>query len=670
MKSNRTAFIANTMLLLFIAACVWLVLVYVASEKERDLANWQARLGVIAESQKRTVDTALLKQSEQLQVMADNPLVQIFLAEGMSDFQQGASEEKLGQMHHLKNLMNATAKASGVFTPVKVINNNRQETVNDGLAITGPERILMSTRYFPAEDPQVIKLVRQALSKKRRIISDIYLDPSNQPRYIIAVPVRSVQSVNNHDFRGTVVAVINPEHSIYKTIGRHWLTTMSDETIIALRGRNSVLYGSPLKHPFTVFHRESADNDRVATVFAVNHPGGFALKHDYNNNEVLVTSRPVNNTSWILVQKINASEALKESISHQKFILVILLLFVFFIAVSFIAIWRHATSLRLKKTTDRLAARTALLNAVSDSITDFIFLLDSEEKLVLVNRALSCFLNVAAADVKGKALNHLYDVDTASRLLKVKQDGVTRNREMRLEINGKRHDYHVTVVELRHETYQHSHLYVLHDITELKDTQGKHNRMMEAIIRTLVRLIDIHDPHCAFHSERTREVAIAIANAMGLPKERVESLGMAALLANVGKLYLPAEVLTSVEVLTPESSAMLRKANDYTVEILKDLEFEGPVVDIVKQKNEYLDGSGYPEGIAGDAILLESRILAVANAFVAMCSSRAYRKGMSMKDVLDRLFEQADSHYDRQVLASLLYVAENRADWRNWQDAT
>jgi HD-GYP domain-containing protein (c-di-GMP phosphodiesterase class II) len=142
---------------------------------------------------------------------------------------------------------------------------------------------------------------------------------------------------------------------------------------------------------------------------------------------------------------------------------------------------------------------------------------------------------------------------------------------------------------------------------------------------------------------------------------------MAALLANIGKLYIPAEVLTNMEPLTPAEELMLRENINYSVEILKDLEFDGPVIEFVQQKNECLDGSGYPNGVSGDAIFQESRILSVANAFVAMTSSRAYRPGMPVKEVLDILLSEADSRYDRHVIAALFHVAENHSDWVSWQ---
>jgi HD-GYP domain-containing protein (c-di-GMP phosphodiesterase class II) len=210
----------------------------------------------------------------------------------------------------------------------------------------------------------------------------------------------------------------------------------------------------------------------------------------------------------------------------------------------------------------------------------------------------------------------------------------------------------------------------MHDITELKDAQGKHNRLMDGIISTLAQVIDKHDPHCVHHSERTREVAVAIARAMGLPKDRIDALAMAALLANIGKLYIPSEVLTNIEPLTEAEERMLRENINYSVEILKDLDFDGPVIEFVQQKNESLDGSGYPNGLSGEAIHQESRILSVANAFVAMTSSRAYRSGKPVKQVLDILIAEADGRYDRQVIAALFHVAENHSDWLSWQQVS
>ena len=668
---NRSTVIAFALLLTFIGGSVWLVFQYVSAEKQRDLNDWQARLSIMAESQQHAIESWLDEQVENIDELANNPLLQLYVSQTAAT---GSTDDDTsrGQLQHLRNLLNAAADQASVFTPVSKIKSNLENTINDGIGIVNADGLLLATRYFPVGSSAVDESYRHALKNQRIYISNVYENRDKQPRLIIAVPVKSVQSLSSNDFRAAVIAVINPENNLYRLLLKDWLTTKSEESILVALDGNSISYLSPLKNGYELFHRQARGQGQamVAEVAVADKIAEFYILPDYRRVPVLATARSIRDTAMILVQKIDVDEALAESSEHQEFILTVFLLVVFIVTISFIAIWRHATSLRLQKAKRRLEARAALLNAVGDSINDHIFLLDHNNKLVFINDSLARSLSIDNIDMRGKALNHLFNREITERLLAVKpgdDGGEVRNREMRLEFNDKRHDYHVSVVALNHPDYKQSHLYVMHDITELKDAQGKHNRLMDGIIATLAQVIDKHDPHCVHHSERTREVAVAIARAMDLPKDRIDALAMAALLANIGKLYIPSEVLTNIEPLTEAEELMLRENINYSVEILKDLDFDGPVIEFVQQKNESLDGSGYPQGVSGAAIHQESRILAVANAFVAMTSSRAYRSGKPVKEVLDILIAEADTRYDRQVIAALFHVAENHSDWVSWQ---
>lgn len=673
MVNNKPATVAFILLFLFFSGSVWLVFQYVSAEKQRDLDAWQARLNIMAESQQYAVESWFDEQLDNIDALANNPLLQLYVSQ--QDLSVAPDDETgRGQLHHLRNLVNATANQADVFTPIKKINSNVENKVNDGIAIVNSSGVLLATRYFPLGDAEVVSGFQSAVDRKSFYISSIYDSSEGQPRIIIVVPVNSVQSLSPDDIKAAVVAVINPEDNLYELLLKEWVTTRTEETLLVASDEDRVDYLSPLKNGYQLFHsqapRDGASAPGIAASNVLENIGENVMMQDYRHVDVLATARKIRNTPMILVQKIDVSEALAESTSHQQFILTIFLLAVFVITISFIAIWRHSTSLRLQKATRRLEARAALLNAVGDSINDHIFLLDHNNKLVFINDALARSFSIDNVDVRGKALNHVFNTEITEQLLKIKpadDESDIRNREMRLGFKDRRHDYHVSIVALRHPDYKQSHLYVMHDITELKDAQGRHNRLMDGIISTLAQVIDKHDPHCAHHSERTREVAIAIARAMELPKERIDILSMAALLANIGKLYIPAEVLTNMEPLTPAEELMLRENINYSVEILKDLEFDGPVIEFVQQKNECLDGSGYPNAVSGDAIFQESRILSVANAFVAMTSSRAYRPGMPVKEVLDILLSEADSRYDRHVIAALFHVAENHSDWVSWQ---
>jgi HD-GYP domain-containing protein (c-di-GMP phosphodiesterase class II) len=670
--NNKPVLYALVLLLLFISGSIWLVLEYVSAEKQRDIDAWQARLGVMAESQQHAVESWFDKQLENIAALASNPLTQLYVSQ-LSSGETLNDETSRGQINHLTNLLNATVNRVSVFTPVnktkKIFDNN----IDDGIAVFNESSMLLATRYFPVKSEAVSQAYKRALKYQKIFITKIVnignsANSMEQPRLIIIVPVNSVQSLNPNDIRGAVVAVINPENNLFQILLKEWLTTDSEETLLVSLDGDVVNYLSILKQGFELFHKQASSAN--ASVKAVNNIGGFVAGQDYRQKQVLATARTIRHSAMFLVQKIDVDEALLESKVHQNFILTVFLLAVFIIAISFIAIWRHATSLRLQKTMYRLQARAELLNAIGDSVNDHAFLLDHNNKLVFINETLAKSFSIDNVDVRGKALNHVFNNKVAKKLFAIKpgvnEDDV-RNKEMRLELKDKRYDFNVSVVALKHPGYKRSNLYVMHDITKIKDVQGRHNRLMESIISTLMQLIDKHDPHCIHHSQRTREVAVAIARDMGLSQERIDALAMAALLANIGKLYIPAELLTNIEPLTEKEKFKLRENVNYSVDILQDLEFEGPVLTFIQQKNERLDGGGYPKGVAGNNIVKESRILSVANAFVAMTSSRAYRPGMPIKEVLDVLTSEADNSYDRHVIAALLQVVENHPDWVRWQ---
>lgn len=664
--NNKPAVFAFILLLVFLSGSTWLVFEYVSSEKQRDLDSWQARLNIMAESQQSAVENWFDKQIENMSALAGNPLAQLYISQS-SAVTDAANETSRGQFNHLKNLLNATADRANAFTPVNKISNNEENRIHDGLAIASKDKILLATRYFPINEARVKQLYKSALESKSVLISDIY-DSGDGPRLIIVVPVSSVQSIDASDLRGAVVAVINPESNLYKLLLKEWVTTNTEETLLVSVARSQVYYLSPLQQGYKIFHQAPIVTSAAGSSADV--AGRFVEQSDYRGVGVLATSRDVRNTTMRLVQKIDVAEALSESSVHQNFILTVFLLAVFVVGISFIAIWRHATSLHLRKATRRLRARSELLNAIGDSVNDHTFLLDHKNKLVFINDALAQSFSIDNVDIRGKALNHIFNNEITNILLTIKptenQPNV-RNKELRLEFKDKRNDYHVSVIALKHPDYKQSYLYVMHDITELKDAQGNHNRLMEGIISTLTQLIDKHDPYCAHHSERTKEVAVEIAKAMGVPQKRIDALAMAALLANIGKLYIPTEMLTNENPLTAEEELILRENINHSVEVLEGLEFYGPVASFVQQKNECLDGSGYPLGVSGDEIHQESRILSVANAFVAMTSSRAYRSGKPIKEVLEILISEADSRYDRHVIAALFHIAENHSDWSSWQ---
>lgn len=656
-------------LLIFFSLSVWLIFQYVAAERQRDLAAWQSRLGMLADVRRSAVENEMQQQRALLHELANNPSLQLYLAQNHI---RGQKDDIIlsAQLSHVRNLLAAYGERFGF----KLQHNTAVNLASPfayGIAITDQEgALLAASKGFPQNSAAITASVANSLRTGQHELIDMQPLLDSQPVYGFVEPVFPVQGMSALQTSGSVVVLLDPRLNLYRQLENHHLDTQSDETLMLRLQANSLMAVSPLRKDFSLFHQIASRSD-LAEAHAAQRSGDFIQALDYRSTEVLATGRSIRNTPWILVQKIDSAEALAESNRHQRFLFTSFLLVAGLISVSFIAIWRHSTSVRLQQLTQSLAAQTALLNAVSDNIHDIIFLLDANRQLVFANLSLANLLGIAPTDAVGKHPASVFGPDIADQLEQITchQDRGSARCVVNLTLGKQCRSYHVSSVVLTHGDYQNAVLYVLHDISEIKNAQEKRERLAQGIIGTLVKAVDLHDPYCVDHSSRTREVAMCIAHELRLDKPRREALEMAALLANIGKLFVPREILTKMEALSDHENELLKKHIHYAVEILKQLDFEGPVVEIIAQKNEYLDGSGYPKGLQGEAILTESRILTVANAFVAMASARAYRHGRPIKEVMDILLQQSDQRYDRHVVAALFHIAENQADWRSWQTA-
>jgi putative nucleotidyltransferase with HDIG domain len=179
----------------------------------------------------------------------------------------------------------------------------------------------------------------------------------------------------------------------------------------------------------------------------------------------------------------------------------------------------------------------------------------------------------------------------------------------------------------------------------------KLQRALEGAINTLVSAIEIKDPYTAGHQRRVTQLACAIAREMGLPEEQIEGLRMAGLIHDIGKISVPAEVLSKPGQLTELEFGMIKTHTQVGHDILKGMiDFPWPVAQIVLQHHERMGGSGYPQGLSGEEIMLEARILAVADVVEAIASHRPYRSARGLDKALEEISENRGVLYDPVVV--------------------
>ena len=189
---------------------------------------------------------------------------------------------------------------------------------------------------------------------------------------------------------------------------------------------------------------------------------------------------------------------------------------------------------------------------------------------------------------------------------------------------------------------------------ELKQYSKKLQELIEDIIQAIALMTELRDPYTSGHQQRVTELACAIAKEMGLNKEVLEEIRVAGSLHDVGKMYVPSEILTKPGRLTEIEFDMIKTHPKAGYDILKTIEFPWPIAPIVLQHHERMDGSGYPSGLLTKDILLEARILGVADVVEAMASHRPYRPVVGIDEALAEISQKRGSLYDPEVVDACL----------------
>jgi putative nucleotidyltransferase with HDIG domain len=184
---------------------------------------------------------------------------------------------------------------------------------------------------------------------------------------------------------------------------------------------------------------------------------------------------------------------------------------------------------------------------------------------------------------------------------------------------------------------------------ERRQSAGKLIRAMEATIEAMALTVEMRDPYTAGHQRRVTELAVAIAKELDLSEAEISGIRVAGIIHDIGKIQIPAEILSKPGRLTELEFSLIKNHPSAGYEILKNVEFPWPVAQIVLQHHERMNGSGYPLGISGDDILLEARILGVADVVEAMASHRPYRPALGIGQALGEIWKNSDILYDSKV---------------------
>ena len=217
-------------------------------------------------------------------------------------------------------------------------------------------------------------------------------------------------------------------------------------------------------------------------------------------------------------------------------------------------------------------------------------------------------------------------------------------------------------LEIRSRDYRKNLEKLVAERTEkLQDTLNHLQKILEGTIQAIARTVESRDPYTAGHQKRVTQLATAIAKELDMDGHRLEGLKMAGVIHDLGKISVPAEILIKPGRITETEFGLIKVHPQVGYDILKDIDFPWAIAQIVLQHHEKMDGSGYPQALSGDDILMEARILCVSDVVEAMASHRPYRAALGINVALEEISKNKGVLYDPDVVGACLKLFSENA---------
>ena len=702
-RGNKVVLVIAGVMAIVITAAVYFSIAFVDEERRRDIQGWQIRLGIIADSRTEAINEWIDQSFLVMRELAENQSLQIYVTElTMAEGDKGAVTDQKAQAGYLRNLLVATAEREGFSPPPPVgeVAANIEKAGVAGIGIVDSKgKPIVSSPGMPPLSPIVKKAILEALDGKPSII-DVFNGATNLPTMGFVLPIIGIQDVEGGKGIGAVIGLRTIGKDLFDRLKQPGETAKSSETYLVRKKSGNVQYLSPLADGTAALKRSlAADTANLAGTFALNKPGGFAIRRNYVSTEVLVTSRNISQAPWVLVKTIARSEALAETETRLKTMLTVFVLIIVGVTIAIIAVWRHGSSVRATQAAEKFRISyerfeniSKFMSLVSNSQPTKIFAVDGTTQYTFANKPAADEAGISPADMLGKTMASVMGPVKANIFAKINsriindfsiadqdpsvEDAVSQCREEHVHNFGDG-ETDLEVLKTHHiplrgdRDHPPGILIVIDDITELTHEQRRGETVLNQLIDTLVSIVDRRDPFSANQSNHIAEVAGSIAEEMELSESDVKTVEFAGKLANLGKVLVPVTVLNKGEAMTEQERNLVRDNLRVGEELIQEVDFHGPVVETIRHMPENWDGSG-PLGLDGENILETARILTVATAFVGMVKPRVYRDAMSFEDTTNNLLSQSGTRFDRRPVSTLINFFENRGGkekWSHFRDA-
>jgi PAS domain S-box-containing protein len=386
--------------------------------------------------------------------------------------------------------------------------------------------------------------------------------------------------------------------------------------------------------------------------------------------DVFSTGTPVVGMPWTVLQEDSADAVLAPARSFRWIVTGFAILAGLGIVITFTAVWwrqasdhARAMATQFRNLAKQIEAQRRFLDSLMSTLREWVSLKKPDGSYAYVNPAFGASVGRAPEQIVGMDDAALFGRGTADKLRVSDQQALVAHEPVILEqtiyLPSGQRILQISKIPYRDEGDRAAGiLSVGRDVTEQKEAEQKRQRAIQKMTNALVLTIEQVDPFLAGHTQNVERLSALLAHRLGLSAEQTMTVDIAANLAQIGKMAIPREIVAKSTRLTDEENRIMQTHVRNALSILKDIDFELPVLDTIAQTYERLDGSGYPKALKGDEIRVEARILAVCDVFCARIEERSYRSSIGPDEALSVL-EQNSNKYDPRVVAELRRILQS-----------
>jgi len=542
-----------------------------------------------------------------------------------------------------------------------LLNINKKDTVYADAFFLGTKGdILQSDNPNPPlVDQATMKAMKLALKDRKGVLSDFFRDPKG------IIYIDAIAPVPDNTGQPIAIMVLRSKAAdfLYPLI-QSWPTpSKTAETLLVCREGDSVLFLNELRHrPNTALTLRFplTDTTLPAAQAALGKYGRF-FGRDYRGLEVLAVTQPVPDSPWSIVAKVDAEEVLAE-VKYRAWVASIIIFLLILIAAGLIiSIYRNRREVERKRAEEELKQSEERYRSIFENAQEGIYRSTPEGGIIMANPAVAKIYGYASpkelvSGITDVARQVYVDPKERVKIMQIVEErGLIVDRETQVyRKDGIIIWISLTINAVRDEKGQFLYYEgMIFDITDRKENVERMRKALGATVQAIAVTVETRDPYTAGHQRRVADLARSIATEMKLPVDQIDGIRMAAAIHDLGKISVPAEILSKPTKLTALEFSLIKAHAQTGYDILKDIDFPWPVARIVLEHHERMDGSGYPNGLTGDN-LLESRILSVADVVEAMASHRPYRTGLGIDAALEEIEKNRGTLYDHAVADACL----------------